>query len=71
MNLPCYHTVYYKNFAIYYMNGLYKIGNSTALPYLSMNAAKKEIDRLDALQNTQLFDNQKRTDACETTDAKR
>lgn len=72
MRLPCYHTVMYKGFSIHYMNGLYKIGNSASLPYLSMNEAKREVDRMDNMLNNiteQLFDNQTQANA-QTTNAK-
>lgn len=51
MSLPACHIVYYKNFAIHYLNGIYKVINATAPFYVSMNDAKKEVDRLDNILN--------------------
>lgn len=59
MTLPCYHIVYYKNHAIYYVNGLYKIGDIPSLTFINMNDAKNRVDEYELLNNKQLFDNQK------------
>lgn len=48
--LPSYHVVYYKNHAIHYMNGIYKVD---CLPnsFITMTDAMKEIDKLFNNQN--------------------
>lgn len=40
------HIVYYKNFAIHYLNGTYTVAGLPRLSYLSMTEAKKEIDKV-------------------------
>lgn len=48
--LPCYHTVHYKGFAIHYANGLYKVPELSLLSYLDMNSAKAKVDEYEAMR---------------------
>ena len=40
------HIVYYKSYAIYYMNGTYSVPQIPKLSFLNINEAKQEIDKI-------------------------
>jgi hypothetical protein len=57
--IPKYHVVYYKGMAIHYMNGLYRVADLPKFYYISIDDAKKEVDKCDRQRQEllKLFDN--------------
>jgi hypothetical protein len=45
--IPKYHTVFYKNHPIHYLNGVYKVGDLPTPSFLTMTDAMKEIDKAE------------------------
>lgn len=47
MKLPCYYWLFYRSHTIYYLNGLYKIGDMACPVFLHINDAKAKIDEYE------------------------
>ena len=55
--IPKYHIVHYKNLAIHYENGVYKIPDLPTFPFLTMTDAMRHIDEEE--KKKKFFDNLK------------